>query len=149
MPVAAGKARHAGVGRHPRLFCSACIKRWAAYSPLGLSSAVRAITTVKDGKGLGSGVGGWVYILASQPNGVLYVGVTADLARRVYDHREGLITGFTKRYAVKRLVWFERHDDIVAAIRREKVTKEWRRAYKVRLIVAGNPQWDDLYQAIL
>ena len=94
-------------------------------------------------------MGGWVYILASQPNGVLYVGVTADLARRVYDHREGLLPGFTKRYAVKRLVWFERHDDIVAAIRREKVIKEWRRAYKVRLILGKNPQWDDLYHAIL
>jgi len=98
---------------------------------------------------LGSEVGGWVYILASQPNGVLYVGVTADLARRIYDHREGLVAGFTKRYAVKRLVWFERHDDIVAAIRREKAIKEWRRAYKVRLIVAGNPQWDDWYDSIL
>jgi len=94
-------------------------------------------------------VGGWVYILASRPNGVLYVGVTSELVRRVYEHREGLIAGFTKRYAVKRLVWFERHEDIVAAIRREKMIKEWRRAYKVRLIVAGNPQWDDLYQAIL
>ena len=129
VPVAAENARHAGVGRHPRLFCSAWIKRWSACSPLGLSSAVRAITTVKDGEGLGSDVGGWVYILASRPNGVLYVGVTADLARRVYDHREGLIAGFTKRYAVKRLVWFERHDDIIAAIRREKVIKEWWRAY--------------------
>jgi putative endonuclease len=99
-----------------------------------------------DGRGL---VGGWVYILASQPNGVLYAGVTADLVRRVYEHREGLISGFTKRYAVKRLVWFERHEDIAAAIRREKMIKEWRRAYKVRLIVAGNPQWEDLYQAIL
>ncbi len=94
-------------------------------------------------------MGGWVYIMASQPNGVLYVGVTSDLVRRIYEHREGLISGFTKRYAVKRLVWFERHEDIVAAIRREKMIKEWRRAYKVRLIVAGNPQWDDLYHAIL
>jgi putative endonuclease len=98
---------------------------------------------------MGSELGGWVYIMASQPNGVLYVGVTADLARRTYEHREGLAARFTKRYAVKRLVWFERHDDIVAAIRREKAIKEWRRAYKVRLIVAGNPQWDDLYDSIL
>jgi len=90
-----------------------------------------------------------LHFLASRPNGVLYVGVTADLVRRVYDHREGLTAGFTKRYAVKRLVWFERHDDIVAAIRREKVIKEWRRAYKVRLIVAENARWDDLYHAIL
>lgn len=82
-------------------------------------------------------------------NGVLYVGVTANLTRRIYDHRKGLGAGFTKRYAVKRLVWFERHDDIVAAIRREKAIKEWRRAYKVRLIVAGNPEWDDLYDSIL
>jgi putative endonuclease len=87
--------------------------------------------------------------MASQPNGVLYVGVTADLARRIYEHAQGLVAGFTKRYAVKRLVWFERRDDIVAAIRQEKAIKEWRQAYKVGLIVAGNPQWDDLYDSIL
>ncbi len=88
--------------------------------------------------------------MASQPNGVLYVGVTADLTRRVYEHREWIVAGFTKRYGVKRLVWFERHEDIAAAIKREKAIKNWpQRAWRVRLIVAENPAWDDLYERIL
>ena len=96
------------------------------------------------------GKGGWVYIMASQPNGVLYVDVTTDLTRRVYGHRGGMIPGFTKRYGVKRLVWFEQHEEIAAAIKREKVIKNWpQRAWRVRLIVAENPDWDDLYERIL
>jgi putative endonuclease len=92
---------------------------------------------------------GWVYFMTNRPDGVLYVGVTADLVRRVYEHREGLVEGFTRRYELKRLVYFERFEGIVDAIAREKVIKEWRRAYKVRLIVAGNPGWDDLYDSIV
>jgi putative endonuclease len=94
--------------------------------------------------------GGWVYMLASKPNGILYTGVTADLTRRVFEHREGLVAGFTQRYGVKRLVWFERHEDISEAIRREKAIKKWpERAWRVRLIVADNPAWDDLYDHVV
>jgi len=93
--------------------------------------------------------GGWVYILTNRPNGTLYVGVTADIARRVYEHREGLVEGFTKRYGLKRLVYVERHDDIRDAIQREKNIKHWRRVWKVRLILANNPEWWDLYDTLL
>ncbi len=87
----------------------------------------------------------YVYILASRPNGTLYVGVTADLIRRTYQHREGLIAGFTKEYGVKQLVWYEIHDDIMQAITREKQIKEWKRHWKLRLIHGFNPQWRDLF----
>ena len=93
--------------------------------------------------------GGWVYIMTNRPNGTLYVGVTSNLARRVWEHREGLAEGFTKRYGLKRLVYVERHADIRGAIRREKAMKHWPRARKVRMILAGNPDWDDLYPTIL
>ncbi|HRW60834.1 MAG TPA: GIY-YIG nuclease family protein [Defluviicoccus sp.] len=89
--------------------------------------------------------GGWVYIMTNRPNGTLYLGVTSNLARRVWEHREGVVDGFSKRYGLKRLVWFERHDDIRAAIQREKTMKHWPRAWKVRLILSANPEWDDLY----
>jgi len=87
--------------------------------------------------------------MTNRPNGILYTGVTADLVRRVYEHREGLVEGFTQRYALKTLVYFERHDEIVAAIAREKAIKAWKRAWKVQLIFKGNPGWDDLYDGIL
>jgi putative endonuclease len=93
--------------------------------------------------------GGYVYILASAPNGVLYVGVTNDLVRRVYEHRNGLVAGFTKKYSVKRLVYFERYDDIRTAIQRERNLKHWSRKWKVRLILQDNPEWTDLYDSIL
>ena len=93
--------------------------------------------------------GGWVYIVTNQPNGVLYIGVTSDLARRAYEHREGLIEGFTKRYDLKRLVYAERHEEIDTAIQREKSMKKWPRAWKVRLIHRDNPNWNDLYDQIL
>ncbi len=89
--------------------------------------------------------GGWVYIMTNRPNGTLYLGVTSDLARRAWEHREGVVDGFSKRYGLKRLVWFERHDDIRAAIQREKTMKHWPRAWKVRLILSASPEWDDLY----
>ena len=92
--------------------------------------------------------GGWVYIITNLPNGTLYVGVTGDLLRRTFEHREGMIDGFTKRYGLKRLVYFERHDDIRAAIQREKTMKHWPRAWKVRLILGSSPRWRDLYDEI-
>ena len=93
-------------------------------------------------------LGGYVYILASATNGILYVGVTNDLVRRIYEHRNGLIAGSTKRYSVKRLVYFEHYDDIQAAIQREHNIKHWSRKWKVRLILASNPDWNDLYDSI-
>ncbi|PHP21254.1 endonuclease [Sphingobium sp. IP1] len=85
-----------------------------------------------------------VYILASRKNGTLYTGVTSDLIKRLYEHRNGLIEGFTKDYGVKRLVWFEPHDSMDSAILREKRIKKWNRQWKIELIEAGNPDWDDL-----
>lgn len=90
----------------------------------------------------------WVYILASKIGGTLYIGVTNDLIRRVYEHRLGLAPGFTKQYGVYRLVYFEQHTDIEAAIHREKRLKRWNRAWKVRLIETLNPNWDDLFLQI-
>ncbi len=87
----------------------------------------------------------WVYIVASRKNGTLYVGVTSDLARRGFEHREGTIEGFTRRHRVKRLVWYEEHPSAEAAIRREKALKEWNRQWKIDLIEGMNPQWNDLY----
>ncbi|HIJ61119.1 MAG TPA: GIY-YIG nuclease family protein [Rhodospirillaceae bacterium] len=93
--------------------------------------------------------GGWVYILTDRPNGTLYVGVTSDLARRTWEHREGAVDGFTKRYGLKRLVYAEPHEDIRAAIQREKTLKHWPRAWKVRLILEANPGWADLYNLLM
>ena len=93
--------------------------------------------------------GGWVYIMTNRPNGTLYLGVTGDLVRRAWEHRQGVAEGFTRRHGLKRLVWFERHDDIRAAIQREKTMKHWPRAWKVRLILAANPAWDDLSERLL
>ena len=89
-----------------------------------------------------------VYILANRRNGTIYTGVTSDLARRVHEHREGLYPGFTARYGVKTLVWYEVHDLIAEAIRREKQIKKYPRAWKVRLIEAMNPHWVDLYNKL-
>ncbi len=89
-----------------------------------------------------------VYILASQRNGTLYVGVTGDLARRVYEHREGLIKGFTSRYGVTMLVWYEDFPTADEAISAEKRIKRWRRAWKLQLIEKMNPQWLDLYLSL-
>jgi len=89
--------------------------------------------------------GGWVYIMTNRANGTLYVGVTSNLSRRAWEHREGLIDGFTKQYGLKLLVYYEWHDDIRAAIQREKNIKHWSRAWKVRLILDFNPDWRDRY----
>mgnify|MGYP001224680438 CR=1 FL=1 len=92
--------------------------------------------------------GSWVYILASRPQGTLYIGVTADLGARVLAHREGRGSGFAHHYGTRRLVYVERHEDIVRAIQREKSLKRWRRAWKIALIEAENPGWDDLWERI-
>jgi putative endonuclease len=86
-----------------------------------------------------------VYILASARNGTLYTGVTSDLLKRVWEHKSDLVEGFTKRYAVHVLVWFELHEDMLAAIRREKTIKGWKRRWKIELIETMNPEWRDLY----
>ena len=91
----------------------------------------------------------FVYIMTNKPNGILYVGVTNDILRRAWEHREGAIDGFTKRYGLKRLVWFEPHSSIVEAIQREKTMKHWPRAWKVRTIAAANPDWLDLYETLV
>ena len=88
------------------------------------------------------------YIMASHRHGTLYVGVTSDLPVRIAQHLEGTLEGFTKRYAVKRLVWFEQHDDIATAIRREKAIKKYKRDWKINLIERENPGWNDLFPAL-
>jgi putative endonuclease len=90
----------------------------------------------------------YVYMLASDRNGTLYTGVTGDLVRRVYEHKGKFVCGFTRRYDVDRLVWFESYDDPENAITREKELKKWRRAWKLRLIEESKPQWLDLYNQI-
>ena len=90
----------------------------------------------------------FVYILASGRNGTLYVGVTNDLVRRISEHREHLVPGFTKTYGVTRLMWFEAHNSIEAAILREKQIKAWKRAWKIELFRDSNPDWDDLWPGI-
>jgi putative endonuclease len=91
----------------------------------------------------------WVHILASRPRGTLYVGVTNDLVRRTYEHREGLVPGFTKKHGVKTLVYYEAHETVLAAIQREKNIKQWPREWKIDLILSINPQWRDLYEDII
>jgi putative endonuclease len=87
----------------------------------------------------------YVYLLASHRHGTLYAGVTNDLVRRVYQHREGLLEGFTKKYGVKTLVWFDSTGSVEGAIRTEKRLKNWKREWKIALIEKGNPEWRDLY----
>jgi putative endonuclease len=91
----------------------------------------------------------FVYLLASGRNGTLYVGVTSDLVKRVFQHKNDLADGFTKKYAVHNLVWFESTPSIEEAIRKEKQIKDWKRAWKIELIEKDNPQWRDLYADIL
>jgi putative endonuclease len=96
----------------------------------------------------GAEMGFWVYILANRRGGTLYVGVTNDLVHRAFEHREGLVPGFTKRYGIKMLVYYERHDTAAAAIQREKNIKHWPREWKIDLILSMNPDWRDLYDEI-
>jgi len=90
-----------------------------------------------------------VYMLASKPNGTLYIGVTSNLAKRVWEHRNHVVEGFTKKYGVTMLVWYEQHDTMESAIGREKAMKSWQRAWKIRLIEKENPQWLDLYETLV
>jgi putative endonuclease len=89
-----------------------------------------------------------VYILASKRNGTLYIGVTSDLTKRVWQHRNDMEEGFTKRYGVHHLVWYELHENMESALQREKRLKEWKRAWKLELIENTNPDWQDLYDTI-
>jgi putative endonuclease len=114
----------------------------------GLVPAINVIGVRRAVGGPDMMKGGWVYIVTNRPNGTLYVGVTSDLARRAWEHREGVADGFTKRYALKRLVFFEHHSDMRSAIQREKNMKHWPRTWKVRQILAQNPGWEDLYNLL-
>ncbi len=89
-----------------------------------------------------------VYLLASKRNGTLYVGVTSDLVKRVWEHKNHVVDGFTKRYWINQLVWYEVHETMESAIQREKAIKEWQRAWKLRLIEESNPDWKDLYDTV-
>ena len=90
-----------------------------------------------------------VYLLASRRNGTLYVGVTSNLVKRVWEHKNNVVKGFTQKYSVHTLVWFELHATMESAIRREKAIKEWKRNWKLKLIEQQNPAWRDLYSEIL
>jgi putative endonuclease len=90
----------------------------------------------------------YVYILSSKRNGTLYTGVTSDLVKRIYEHKNGLVDGFTKIYNIHFLVWYEVHESPESAITREKQIKKWNRGWKIRLIEKENPFWNDLYESI-
>ena len=90
-----------------------------------------------------------VYLLASRRNGTLYVGVTSDLVKRIWEHKNNVVPGFSRKYDVHTLVWFEHHETMESAIRREKAIKEWKRDWKPKLIEGDNPKWLDLYPCIL
>ena len=92
---------------------------------------------------------GYVYIMASARNGTLYIGVTSDLVKRVWEHRNGVVDGFTKKYGCKLLVWFEASDDLDDARLRELQMKKWKRLWKLRVIEALNPDWQDLYPTLI
>jgi putative endonuclease len=91
----------------------------------------------------------YVYLLASQKNGTLYTGVTSDLIKRIWQHKNDVVDGFSKKYKVHLLVWYEVHDEIGSAIVREKQIKEWKRLWKLELIEKSNPTWKDLYSEIV
>jgi len=91
---------------------------------------------------------GYVYMVASRKNGTIYTGSTSNLIKRIYEHREGLVDGFTKENGCRLLVWFEAHDDLQEARQRELRIKEWKRAWKIRLVEERNLEWDDLYRTL-
>ena len=91
----------------------------------------------------------FVYLITNKRYGTLYVGVTRDLVKRIYEHRSKFVEGFTKRHDLRRLVWYEAHEDVTAAIAREKLIKKWHRDWKINLIQAMNPEWNDLYDTIV
>jgi putative endonuclease len=117
-------------------------RRRTASLPLAYVPAIHVLQNIRM-------PGGYVYILTNRPNGIMYVGVTNDLVRRVFEHRSGFVDGFTKQRGLKRLVYFERFDNIRDAIQREHNIKHWPRAWKVRKIVVDNPEWNDLYPTIV
>jgi len=90
-----------------------------------------------------------VYILASKPNGTLYIGVTSNISKRIWEHKNNLVEGFTKKYVVHTLVWYEVHQNMGSAIAREKQLKRWKRDWKIKLIIEQNPAWQDLYLELL
>jgi putative endonuclease len=90
----------------------------------------------------------YVYILSSKRNGTLYTGVTSDIAKRVYEHKNGFVEGFTKKYSIHNLVWYEMHEPAESAINRENQIKKWKRVWKLKLIEKENPNWIDLYENI-
>lgn len=94
-------------------------------------------------------MGGYVYIMASKRYGTIYVGVTANLPARAYQHKQGLVAGFTRRYGVRDLVYYERHERIEGAIQREHNIKHWPRRWKTQLVDSVNPDWDDLYPTLI
>ncbi|MGY3690994.1 putative endonuclease [Bradyrhizobium sp. USDA 3240] len=120
---------HAGPPYHPPSFRGA------------RSASPESITTT-------TGMAYYVYLLASRKHGTLYLGVTNDIVRRVHEHRTKAAPGFTSRYGVDKLVWFEVYDDATSAITREKELKKWRRDWKIRLIEEQNPGWEDLFPGI-
>ncbi|WP_032138847.1 GIY-YIG nuclease family protein [Rickettsia tamurae] len=91
----------------------------------------------------------YVYILASRRNGTLYIGVTSNIIKRTYEHKHKIIKGFSSKYNINKLVYFEQYDDIIAAISREKLLKEYKRQWKLNLIESQNPEWHDLYEKII
>ncbi|NDE91410.1 MAG: GIY-YIG nuclease family protein [Alphaproteobacteria bacterium] len=91
----------------------------------------------------------YVYVMSNKQNGTLYIGITSDLARRVFEHREGLIDGFTKLHGLKKLVYYETYEDSLIAIQREKSFKKWNRNWKLRVIIDFNPEWNDLYEQLI
>lgn len=93
-------------------------------------------------------LGSYVYIITNKRNGTLYTGVTSNLKKRIYEHKEGVVEGFSKTYDLKTLVWYEVHDDIKEAILREKRIKKWERSWKLRIIEEINPEWNDLYETL-
>ena len=92
---------------------------------------------------------GFIYMMSNKQDGVLYVGVTSDIVKRVYEHKNGFVDGFTKQYNLKNLVYYEVYNDIEEAIKREKQLKNWHREWKIELVNKQNPQWEDLYESIL
>lgn len=92
---------------------------------------------------------GFVYMMSNKQDGVLYIGVTSDIVKRVYEHKNGFVDGFTKQYNLKNLVYYEIYDDIEEAIKREKQLKNWHREWKIELVNKQNPHWEDLYESIL
>ena len=91
----------------------------------------------------------YIYILTNKKHGVLYAGITSDICKRIYSHRQGLVPGFSKKYGLRKLVYFEKHDTALSAIHREKCIKKWYRQWKINLIETHNPEWVDLYSTII